>query len=63
MIRVARTATPLRRWWAAGVGRRDGQALVEYALILALIAVVAILAVQALGNHATNTLNTVANSL
>ena len=41
----------------------DGASLVEYALLLALIAVVAIGALVFLGNSASNTLNQVANSV
>jgi pilus assembly protein Flp/PilA len=41
----------------------DGQGLVEYALILALIAVVAILALTFLGGSVTQSLSTVGNSL
>ncbi|HXI85594.1 MAG TPA: Flp family type IVb pilin [Verrucomicrobiae bacterium] len=44
----------------AHVGRKQsGQSLVEYALILALIAVVAILVLQGLGNKVNNTLSSV----
>jgi pilus assembly protein Flp/PilA len=42
---------------------RDGQALVEYALILALVAIAAIVALKFLGGTAGNTLNTVANNV
>ena len=40
----------------------DGQALVEYALILSLIAVVCIGALTLLGGNVNNVLNTIANS-
>ena len=45
--------------------RRDeeGQALVEYALILALIAVFAIGALQALGGSVADTLNSIASAI
>jgi pilus assembly protein Flp/PilA len=43
--------------------REEGQALVEYALILALVSVVAIGALEAIGTGVTNTLNSVAGSL
>lgn len=43
--------------------REDGASLVEYALLLALIAVVAILALVFLGNSVNNTLNTTANAI
>lgn len=41
----------------------DGASLVEYALLLALIAVVAILALVFLGKSVNNTLNTTANAI
>ena len=41
------------------VRKQSGQSLVEYALILALIAVVAILVLQGLGSKVNNTLSTV----
>ncbi|HUJ71599.1 MAG TPA: Flp family type IVb pilin [Verrucomicrobiae bacterium] len=42
-----------------GIRKQSGQSLVEYALILALIAVVAILVLQGLGSKVNNTLSTV----
>jgi pilus assembly protein Flp/PilA len=42
-----------------GLTSRKGQSLVEYALILALIAVVAIVVLQGLGGHINNTLSNV----
>lgn len=45
------------------VKREDGASLVEYALLLALIAVVAILALVFLGKSVNNTLNTTANAI
>ncbi len=42
-----------------GLKSRKGQSLVEYALILALIAVVAILVLKGLGNKVNNTLSSV----
>jgi len=41
----------------------DGQALVEYALILSLIAVVCIGALTLLGGNVNNVLNTIANAV
>jgi pilus assembly protein Flp/PilA len=41
----------------------EGQALVEYALILALIAVFAIGALQALGTSVSDTLNSIASAI
>lgn len=43
--------------------KQSGQSLVEYALILALIAVVAVLVLQGLGAHINNTLSTVNSNL
>jgi len=43
----------------AGLKSRKGQSLVEYALILALIAVVAVLVLKGLGQHINNTLSSV----
>ena len=43
----------------AGLRSRKGQSLVEYALILALIAVVAVLVLKGLGAHINNTLSSV----
>jgi pilus assembly protein Flp/PilA len=45
------------------VRREDGASLVEYALLLALIAVVAILALVFLGGSVNNTLNKTANAI
>jgi pilus assembly protein Flp/PilA len=42
-----------------GIRKQSGQSLVEYALILALIAVVAILVLQGLGGKVNNTLSSV----
>jgi len=53
-MRAKTRAAMLRKW-----KRRPGQSLVEYALILALIAVVAILVLQGLGSKVNNTLSSV----
>ena len=45
------------------IRKQSGQSLVEYALILALIAVVAILVLQGLGQKVNNTLSTVNGNL
>jgi pilus assembly protein Flp/PilA len=48
----------------AGVfGGEEGQGLVEYALILALIAIIAIAALTLLGGSVSSVLSTVANSI
>jgi pilus assembly protein Flp/PilA len=41
----------------------EGQGLVEYALIIALVSIVAIAALQVLGKKASNTLSSAASSL
>jgi pilus assembly protein Flp/PilA len=48
---------------AAFVRDEDGQALVEYSLILALISVVAISVLQLIGTNVFNELTKVANAL
>lgn len=45
------------------VAREDGQALTEYALVIALIALVAVLALTMLGDGFTSTLTTVARPI
>ena len=47
----------------ARLERQEGQALVEYALILALIAVVSILILQALGLNVSRVFNSVNSQL
>ncbi len=54
----------LAPWVRARVGRTErGAALVEYALLVALIAVVCILAISTLGKEANSTFDVVGNSL
>ncbi len=48
--------------WSA-CGSRKGQSLVEYALILALVAIVVITALTALGGHTENAMSNVGNVL
>ena len=43
--------------------REEGQALVEYALILALVSVVAVAGLQLIGTNILNTLNDVAGDI
>ena len=43
--------------------KKEGQAVVEYALILALIAIVVILALTFLGGAVKNTVNNIANAV
>lgn len=49
----------IHRIWLA-VRSEKGQSLVEYALVLALVAIVVISALTALGSHASNAMNEVA---
>ena len=58
---VLRAIDPIRATW----NRRDevGASLVEYALLLALIAVVALVALHFLGGSVANTLNNVGSSI
>jgi len=48
----------LKKWYR-GLKQQKGQSLVEYALILALIAVVAILVLKGIGGRVNNTLEAV----
>jgi pilus assembly protein Flp/PilA len=41
----------------------DGQGMVEYGLIIALVAVVVIVAIKALGTGVSNTFNSIATNL
>ncbi|HUI02999.1 MAG TPA: Flp family type IVb pilin [Acidimicrobiales bacterium] len=58
---VMRVIDPIRATW----NRRDelGASLVEYALLLALIAVIALVALHFLGGSVANTLNNVGSSI
>ena len=58
---VMQVISPIRATW----NRRDelGASLVEYALLLALIAVVALVALHFLGGSVANTLSSVANNV
>ncbi|MFN8036530.1 MAG: Flp family type IVb pilin [Acidimicrobiia bacterium] len=55
----------LRTWLSARLNIQDerGASLVEYALLVALIAIVAVAAITLLGKNATSKLNSAANSL
>lgn len=53
----------LKTWLQAHARSERGASLVEYALLVALIAVVAIAAITFLGGEATNTLNEAGSSL
>jgi pilus assembly protein Flp/PilA len=51
------------RAWFASIRNEDGQALVEYSLILALVSVAAIAILTTLGDNIVTTLTAVANAL
>jgi pilus assembly protein Flp/PilA len=53
----------LQTWVASMRDREEGQALVEYALILALIAVVSITALTALGTNVSARLDQIATAI
>ena len=53
----------LQTWVATAREREEGQALVEYALILALVAVVAITALELLGTNVSSRLDEIANAI
>ena len=53
----------LQEWIKKHLRREEGQGLVEYALILALIAILVIVALQFLQPQISSTLNNVSNSL
>ena len=52
----------MKRLWLL-MANRKGQSLVEYALILALVAIVVITALTALGTSARTTMENVTNAL
>ncbi len=52
----------MTKLWLA-MQSKKGQSLVEYALILALVAIVVITALTTLGGHASNAMNSVATDL
>jgi Flp pilus assembly pilin Flp len=58
---VTRMVDPIRNMWT----KKDqiGASLVEYALLLALIAVVALVALHFLGGAVSNTLNNIATNV
>lgn len=58
---VMRLVDPARNVWERR--EEEGASLVEYALLLALIAVVAIVALHFLGGAVSNTLNSVGSSI
>jgi pilus assembly protein Flp/PilA len=63
MDRIAVWTTVLYARLQSLKDNEDGQTLVEYGLIIALIAVLCITALTAVQNGVTGTLNSIANSL
>ena len=63
MVMVAQLVEVARKWILEHVSEREGQALVEYALIVALVAIAAIVGLHFLGGAAENTLNNVATTV
>jgi pilus assembly protein Flp/PilA len=63
MVMVAQMVDVVRKWILEHVSEREGQALVEYALIVALVAIAAIVGLHFLGGAAENTLNNVATTV
>jgi len=53
----------LYTWVKANIKKEEGQAMAEYGLILALIAVVVITAVTLIGTNLNSKFNSVANAL
>ena len=53
----------LQTWIASMRDREEGQALVEYALILALIAVFSLVALRALGTSVSTQLQAIADAI
>jgi pilus assembly protein Flp/PilA len=60
---LIRTVLRARLWVESRLRREEGQGLVEYALILALIAILVIVALKFLQPQISNTLNKVSNNL
>ena len=60
---MLRMYTGLQTWIATHRDREEGQALVEYALIVALIAVVSIAALTALGTSVSDQLQSIADTI
>jgi len=60
---VIARAMALQAWIKRHVRREEGQGLVEYALILALIAILVIVALKLLQNNISTLLNNVGNAI
>lgn len=60
---MLRMIVGMQTWIATTRDREEGQALVEYALILALIAVVSLVALEALGTGVSTQLQAIADAI
>ena len=60
---IIRYVHQAQAWLKRRLRREEGQGLVEYALILALIAILVIVALKFLQPQISNTLNSVSNAL
>jgi len=60
---VCRLALRIRTCIEGRLQRRDGQGLVEYALLLGLIAVIVMVALKFISSDVSTVLNSMANSL
>ena len=63
VTRTLQFACTAQLWLQQRIRREDGQGLVEYALILALIAILVLVAVRPLQPQISADLNSVSNSL
>lgn len=63
MVQILALKAAVTAWFGRVQDDERGASLVEYALLLALIAVVAIAALIFLGHSVSNTLNTVGNAV
>jgi pilus assembly protein Flp/PilA len=62
-VRMQNAVAGLQNHMAELREREDGQAMVEYALILALVSIAAIVALTTLGNKVKNAFNSINNAL
>ena len=63
MAKIHDALTALYVWFQTRIEREEGQGLVEYALIIALVAIALIVALQLLGGSIGNTLRNVSTTL
>jgi Flp pilus assembly pilin Flp len=60
---VDKEGSRVRFWWERFHRRREGQALVEYVLIIALVVVAAVTVLKLVGTNIATTLNNIAQNL